>query len=440
MTINRVILAEYFVAEDATLIFIAREDFSEPVVEEVALPRKRVRESVIDYLNVLQKGAGEVQVADAWQRQFRLLVEPVIRYAGEGDLIWFVPHDVLHYLPLHALPVEGRFLLDRNPVCYTPSASVMRFCQAKRKGRREQALVVGDSRGDLLYAREEARSIARLFSTTAYLESQATKALVTQQLAQQGKALDVLHISCHGYFDQEQALKSGIVLASAQESSEDGYNLTAEEIFNLSMNVDLVTLSACETGMNERKQGDELIGLTRALIYAGTPSVVVSLWAVDDLSTGLLMERFYQELRRAEEHENGRFYPITKAEALRTAQLYIKSLSAGEVVAYCDQHLAEPGQDDDAERRLTYLWGKAAAQLKAGDQASARQTCQEMVRLSEHLTTDRTRKAAEWASEMVMMLDFTLSEASGRPAVAYDSKPFESFYYWAPFILIGDWK
>ena len=82
------------------------------------------------------------------------------------------------------------------------------------------------------------------------------------------------------------------------------WNLTAEEIFGLKMEVDLVTFSACETGVNEYRPGNELIGLTRALIYAGTPSVVVSLWAVDDLSTGLLMQHFYQQLKKPGKDNN----------------------------------------------------------------------------------------------------------------------------------------
>ena len=58
---------------------------------------------------------------DEWQQQLGQLVEPILPYADENDIIWLVPHDALHYLPLHALKVEGRYLIERNPVCYTPS-------------------------------------------------------------------------------------------------------------------------------------------------------------------------------------------------------------------------------------------------------------------------------------------------------------------------------
>src|SRR5262249_26891146 len=143
---------------------------------------------------------------------------------------------------------------------------------------------------------------------------------------------DVLHFACHGYFHPHQALRSGIMLAPGyhsvptQDDTEelrltegdgDAWNLTAEEIFRLELRADLVTLSACESGVNERRPGDELIGLTRAFIYAGTPSVLVSLWTVDELSTSILMREFYQQLLRSE---------TTKVEALQRAQQHLKDL------------------------------------------------------------------------------------------------------------------
>jgi CHAT domain-containing protein len=84
------------------------------------------------------------------------------------------------------------------------------------------------------------------------------------------------------------------------------------EIFNLKLNADLVVLSACETGLGKEVKGEGLIGLTRAFLYAGTPSVVVSLWQVQDRSTAELMVRFYRHLKNGQP---------SKAEALRQAQL-----------------------------------------------------------------------------------------------------------------------
>src|SRR6266705_6232112 len=149
MSTKRVVLAEYFTTEDATLLFIVREDFAEPLVKEIKGSTSDIRQFVTANFGTTESGTHKVETlnVDEWQKSFGPFIEPLLPHTAEGDIIWFVPHDFLHHLPLHALQVEGRSLIERNPVCYTPSASVMKFCHAKRKGRRERALIIGDSRG-----------------------------------------------------------------------------------------------------------------------------------------------------------------------------------------------------------------------------------------------------------------------------------------------------
>jgi CHAT domain-containing protein len=91
--------------------------------------------------------------------------------------------------------------------------------------------------------------------------------------------------------------------------------LTAREIFNLKerMNADLVTVSACQTGLSDRRPGDELVGLTRSLLYAGASSIVVSLWSVAARSTMELMEEFYTQLKEGKD----------KATALQQAMIKV---------------------------------------------------------------------------------------------------------------------
>ena len=442
MTAKRIVLAEYFTTEDTTLLFIVREDFTEPVVQEIKIPLSDIRRFVADNFGTTEGGTMKVRDLDIdeWQRHFGQFVEPIVPYAEEGDFIWLVPHDVLHYLPLHALQVEGRYLIERNPVCYTPSASVMKFCQAKRKGRRENALVIGDSRSDLLYAREESLTVAELFATKPYLESQATKALVKEKLEKERDQLDILHFSCHGYFRSDQALKSSVVLAPQQDGNaagenEEKWNLTAEEIFNLSMNADLVTLSACETGVNERKPGDELIGLTRALIYAGTPSVIVSLWSVDDLSTGLLMEFFYKQLRKPAGANGDQ--QISKVEALQQAEMYVKNLTAREVINYCNKRLEELQSVEDTELALGFQLGRAYAETIAGDLQRALTDYSD---IQNRLATLNTKWAERFTVQIGTTLRLLKIKVRRAPAINDSAHPFESIYYWAPFILVGDWK
>ncbi len=406
MTNRRVILAEYFTTEDLTLLFIVRADFAQPVVVEIPVARDELRRYVAAHFGA-SSGGNRVRGLDEEEFQARCgpFIAPLLPWTAEGDILWLAPHDVLHYLPLHALRVEvgatttvgatlrgrpyrGRpYLIARNPVCYSPSASVMPYCHAKRKpARGGRSLVLGDSRPDLPlpFAREEARRVAQLLGCEPLLGPAASKAQVLATLADEAErqAVDVLHIACHGYFDADAALQSGLLLAP----DGDGGVLTAEEIFGLQMRAELVTLSACESGVNERRPGDELIGLTRALIYAGTPSVLVSLWRVDDLATSLLMEQFYRAWRGG----------MGKAQALQAAQCWLMRLPRDEALMALktarDQALAAYRQAGGEDGRARQWWAALAAR------------CSEL-------------------------------EEEYRPGDC----PFAHPYYWAPFVLVGDW-
>lgn len=444
MSTKRVVLAEYFIAGNAILLFIVRKDFTEPEVIELPISSRELRDFVSMHF-VLLKNDGAISALQAWHDISTPLIEPVISWSDAGDILWFVPHDVLHYLPLHAAHVNGgqQYLIERNPVCYTPSASVMRYCQNNRRGRREKAFVLGDSRNNLLYAYEESLAVAGLFGTRAHLREHATKTLVKDTLQTYRDDIDVLHFSCHGRFRSDDALKSSIELApetsiidtDEHANDEERWNLTAEEIFRLSMKADLVTVSACESGMNDRKPGDELIGLTRALIYAGTPSVLVSLWSVDSLSTSMLMQHFYQQLLKP---RNERGTPlVTKVEALRLAQLSIKEMTAQELFDFCTQRLSESTIMKDQERVLSFSLGQAYAQLKAQDLSAALQTYRVAQQQATAFPTNTSALAQ--IRDSIDALEFLTEEPTERSIIDYRVRPFEHPYYWAPFILIGDW-
>jgi CHAT domain-containing protein len=260
-------------------------------------------------------------------------VRPLARWAEVGDAIWFVPHGDLHRLPLHALKLQDRYLAERNQVVYTPSASVMRYCETKGSGRKETALVLGDSLehvDPLPQAREEARTVAGMFGTVPYLGDQATKSVVRDAVEDADNPIDVLHFACHGRFEFVEPLKSCVMLASPQGGNGRGAqcteesDLTAEQLLQMEKPAELVTLSACESGLSERHPGDELMGLSRALIYAGTPSVLVSLWRVDDESTSRLMRHFY-ETWLSEPPSSGS--SPTKTQALQEAQRHVLNLT-----------------------------------------------------------------------------------------------------------------
>jgi CHAT domain-containing protein len=159
--------------------------------------------------------------------------------------------------------------------------------------------VLGHSYGGALpHAVQEAQSLAAILGGQAVLEDQATLSWL-QDAAPDSR---ILHLATHGDFRQDTPLFSGLALS-------DGW-LTTLDIFGLSLDASLVTLSACQTGRNVVGGGDELLGLMRAFLYAGAASLVLSLWAVEDRSTAQLMEIFYSKLAQG----------WTKGEALQHAQ------------------------------------------------------------------------------------------------------------------------
>ena len=107
----------------------------------------------------------------------------------------------------------------------------------------------------------------------------------------------LLHFATHGELNEADPLASGLLLVPG--GADDG-RLEVREIFGLDLHAQLVVLSACETGLGQLSTGDELIGLQRAFLYAGTPAVVTTLWKVDDRASFVLMREFYDGLAKAD--------------------------------------------------------------------------------------------------------------------------------------------
>ncbi len=160
--------------------------------------------------------------------------------------------------------------------------------------------------------REEARSIVALDGAQSKLalDFEASRTTATSAELSQYR---YLHFATHGLVDTQHPELSGLVLSMVNERGEpvNGF-LRLQDIFNLNLPVELVVLSACETGIGKEVRGEGLLGLTRGFMYAGAPRVVVSLWKVDDAATAELMGRFYEGMLVRK---------LPPAAALRAAQL-----------------------------------------------------------------------------------------------------------------------
>jgi CHAT domain-containing protein len=233
------------------------------------------------------------------QTLYDLLLRRVEERLGERRLV-VVPHRALHYVPFHALHDGASYVVERREVSYAPSAGVLRHCLARPESSFERALLLGVADEQTPRVRDEIRALAPLFPTAeALLDADATLAA----LRERAPHADVLHLACHGQFRPDSPLFSSLKLG-------DGW-LTVRDAYTLDVAAGLVTLSACETGVSAVAPGDELIGLVRGFFYAGAPTLMLSLWTVDDEATAELMTDFYTHLRATRR----------PAAALRAAQL-----------------------------------------------------------------------------------------------------------------------
>ncbi|MDF5726590.1 MAG: CHAT domain-containing protein, partial [Rhizonema sp. PD38] len=281
-------------------------------------------------IGVRDRGAVDVSYSPnvhSNQNQFKRLQELLIKPIGDllpkkdSDKVIFIPQESLFLVPFPALQDdEGRYLIEKHTILTSPSIQVLGLTHQQKKGTGD-ALVVGNPTmpkvalkigeppqqlPQLPGAEKEANAIAPLLKTQPLIGNQATEARVLQRLP----SARFIHLATHGILDDEQGLRSSIALTP---SSKDDGLLKAEDILNLKLNAELVVLSACDTGRG-KITGDGVIGLSRSLISAGVPSVIVSLWAISDDSTAFLMTKFYQNLQQN----------LDKATALRKAMLATK--------------------------------------------------------------------------------------------------------------------
>jgi CHAT domain-containing protein len=229
-------------------------------------------------------------------------------------VVGIVPHGQLHYLPFAALTDGKTYLGETYTLFNLPNASSLRFLHTKTISGQPTLLALGNPTTSeplpvLNYANQEVKDIAAMFKTEALVGPQASKTTFAARAAQS----TYIHLAAHGQYNPRNPLFSTIFLAS---SSQDDGRLEAHEIYSLDLTArtDLVVLSACQTQMGAITGGDEVVGLTRAFLYAGSPTVIASLWNVDDAATSLLMEKFYEHLLRGN----------SKANALRQAQADVR--------------------------------------------------------------------------------------------------------------------
>lgn len=299
------------------------------------------------------------------------LLAPVLPMLASAETVYIIPFGPLHYLPLGALaPFESPYpslLAEGCRVVYAPSATVLLgYCHTcPPSPHRERLVFAPTAVPPLSFLQGAAQTLAGA-DGQAVVGPNATRQAFFRQ-APQARLLCCLG---HALFDRRYPMSSRLQLA-------DG-NLYASEILReLRLQADLVILAACETGRGQVLRGDEVLGLTRTLLYAGTPSLLVTLWPVHEVVTRLLVEHMMAHLQRM----GDAFDP---ALALAAAQAWLRTLSYADA---CQVMTTWVGvSTTDAEQQITALW------------------------------------------------QMTHPQQTPQP----ESQPFAHPFFWSPYILVGD--
>ncbi len=280
----------------------------------------------------------------------QLLINPIadLLPKDEQKRVIFIPHQELFLVPFVALQDENdKYLIEKHTILTAPSIQALSLSQtnfqpAKKPNapvlpRGESALIVGNptmpKKGvgkklepleQLPGAENEAKKIAQMLNTKAIIGDEATESTIVQKMA----SAELIHLATHGLLDDINAIGSSGAIALTPDDKNngsllppddknDGFLTTSEimENFGLSgkqkLQADLIVLSACDTGRGEIK-GEGVIGLSRAFMASGVPTLVVSVWKVPDDNTVKLMTEFYTNIYERK---------FDKAKAMREAML-----------------------------------------------------------------------------------------------------------------------
>jgi len=229
---------------------------------------------------------------------YQLLVAPVEDNLAPFSNLVIIPNGPIHFLPFQALiNMKGDYLVQHFNMIYAPSASIYTICNDRliKTGSRFMGMalsdvIVGNNVG-LPGTEDELKKILPLFpDNISAIGKESTETFVKKNAGN----YNFIHFATHGSYNYRQPLYSYLLFSSTEE--DDG-RLNVSEVLEMNINAKLVTLSACETGLGNLDQGDELTGLSRAFIFAGSSAVIVSLWSVADYPTSLLMTNFYRYLK-----------------------------------------------------------------------------------------------------------------------------------------------
>ncbi|HYE75780.1 MAG TPA: CHAT domain-containing protein, partial [Blastocatellia bacterium] len=348
-------IIEFVLSDQRSVGWIIKKDR----IDAVVLPaRKEIESLIAEYREAFSGRVYSLTAGQAIAKvkaQSRVLYEKVFHpfepYLANTKKLIIIPDGSLNYLPFETLTSEEKasannhqrssYLIERFAISYAPSITALarlnsingkratkaigfiafgdpQYTSFAAEGKESIPLVKRSEQGfefrQLPWTRTEVNDVAGLFPATERKVFIGTEAKEENAKSETLAGYRYIHFAAHGMIDEDFPARSGIALTADAESKDDGI-LQMNEVMRLKLNADLVTLSACRTGLGKVMNGEGIVGLTRSFLYAGADSLLVSLWNVNDVATALLMKSFYANLQRG----------MSKSEALRQAKLELLS-------------------------------------------------------------------------------------------------------------------
>ncbi len=308
-----VALLAYYILSDELFCWVIKPGDKEDGIRLVRTPlnTEPFKKEILDFRRRIQNLE---PLKDQSQSLYNTLIAGVMPHLGDVKKLGIIPHGSLHYLSFATLFNGKTYLVDDFSLFYLPSASIYKYTKTRRNAAKNTKVLaignpnLGTEALNLPFAEHEVESIRWNFPDITVLTGEkATESWVVKNISRFG----IIHLATHGEFDAVNPLFSAIMLSKGENL--DG-NLETSEVFGLDIQADMIILSACQTGLGKVTGGDDVIGLNRAFFYAGTHTMISSLWRVSDVSTAVLTKAFYR-----------RYRTYDKADSLRLAVLHVKN-------------------------------------------------------------------------------------------------------------------
>jgi CHAT domain-containing protein len=317
----------YIVADSIMYIFLINRKYQELLtVRTDSLLMKNIKDFRIllsDYSHAENARSGFMDYQQIGYELYRVLIEPISEYFISDDLL-ISPDNILSYLPFETILTskytgEGilyrglDYLMNDYNISYTYSATFMREMVNRNYTRMRNLVAFAPAYtstlnldsiyakrqtmsgfvSDLPYARQEAEFVTRISGGSLYLNDEARESVFKSVAGE----YDIIHLAMHTYLNDQNPMNSAMIFSQVPDTPEDGL-LHTYEVYGIPLKTRMVVLSSCNTGSGVLTTGEGILSLARGFLYAGSQSVVMSMWEIEDKSGTDVIKLFYKNLKK----------------------------------------------------------------------------------------------------------------------------------------------